>query len=60
MSATVPQLHKFVVFAPDKTDEGAFQRRLSVRTKHLARSSEMHDTGLISMSLDFSLIHNVV
>lgn len=28
-------MHTFIVYAPDKTDEGAYERRLSVRAKHL-------------------------
>lgn len=41
-------VYKFIVFAPDKTDDGAYQRRLSVRTKHLERSTRLHESGSIS------------
>jgi len=40
--------HKFFVYAPDKTDQGTFQRRLSVRPKHLVRSTQMFESGFIS------------
>ena len=33
MSSTVPKRQQFLVYAPDKTDDGAFERRLSVRDK---------------------------
>lgn len=33
MSSTAPARQQFLVYAPDKTDEGAFQRRLDVRTQ---------------------------
>ncbi|KAJ7931227.1 hypothetical protein B0H13DRAFT_860860 [Mycena leptocephala] len=38
--SSAPTLHRFVVFAPDKTDEGAFERRLSVRPKHLENAAK--------------------
>lgn len=33
--STAPTRQRFFVYAPDKTDEGTFQLRLSVREKHL-------------------------
>ncbi|KZP08437.1 hypothetical protein FIBSPDRAFT_761378 [Athelia psychrophila] len=42
-------MHKFIVFAPDKSDEGCFQRRLSVRPTHLANSAKMHETGVLKI-----------
>ncbi|KAJ6469477.1 hypothetical protein C8R45DRAFT_1017185 [Mycena sanguinolenta] len=33
-------LSKFWVYAPDNTDEGAFERRLSVRAKHLENAAK--------------------
>lgn len=33
MSFTAPTRQQFLVYAPDKTDAGAFQRRLDVRTQ---------------------------
>lgn len=50
MSNSTPTLHKYVVYAPDKTDEGALARRMSVRPKHLAGASNLHDTGMLSDS----------
>jgi hypothetical protein len=49
MSTAPSNRQMFFVYAPDKTDEGTLQRRLSVRPKHLVRSSEMFKTGFISM-----------
>lgn len=40
-------MHKFIVYAPDKTDEGAFERRLAVRPKHLEVSNKMHEAGTL-------------
>jgi len=44
-----PKLHQFLVFAPDKTDEGAFQRRLSVRDSHLGKAKKMTEAGKIKL-----------
>ncbi|KAJ7319108.1 hypothetical protein DFH08DRAFT_754595 [Mycena albidolilacea] len=44
---SAPTLHKFLVYAPDKTDEGAFARRLSVRAKHLENAAKAVSEGLI-------------
>jgi hypothetical protein len=48
ISTTSPNRHMFFVYAPDKTDQGTFQRRLSVRPKHLVRSTQMFECGFIS------------
>lgn len=48
MATTVPQKFQFLVFAPDKTDEGAFQRRLAVRPEHLANAKMLEEKGVIS------------
>ena len=40
--------HKFVIYAPDMTDDGAFQRRLSVRPAHLDKAREHISGGTIS------------
>ncbi len=42
-----PSLHKFVVYAPDQTDEGAFERRLSVRPKDLVNAVKAISDGVI-------------
>ncbi|KAJ7154749.1 hypothetical protein C8R46DRAFT_443053 [Mycena filopes] len=39
--SSAPTLHKFIVYAPDKTDEGAFERRLSVRARHLEKAAKV-------------------
>jgi hypothetical protein len=52
MAATSPTLHKFIVWAPDKTEEGTLQRRLSVRPKHVEDGRDKIESGFIS-----NLIH---
>ncbi|KAL0956198.1 hypothetical protein HGRIS_002355 [Hohenbuehelia grisea] len=42
-----PTLQKFFVYAPDYTDEGTFQRRMSVRPKHLEKIAELKNAGKI-------------
>ncbi|KZT35262.1 hypothetical protein SISSUDRAFT_990778 [Sistotremastrum suecicum HHB10207 ss-3] len=37
----------FFVYAPDKTDEGAFERRLAVRAEHAAGVAANREAGLI-------------
>ena len=44
----IRSLHQFVVYAPDYTDEGALQRRLDVREKHLGVAKKLHEVGAIS------------
>ncbi|KZT23898.1 hypothetical protein NEOLEDRAFT_1117146, partial [Neolentinus lepideus HHB14362 ss-1] len=39
----------FFVYAPDYTDEGAFQRRLDVRPKHLEKAKELIAAGTIKV-----------
>jgi len=53
LATTTPaqqKLHKFLVYVPDKTDEGAFERRLAVRDQHLARGKEYVQRGFLSPS----------
>jgi hypothetical protein len=52
---SAPTLHKFLVYAPDKTDEGAFARRMSVRAKHLENAAKAVSEGLIR-ELSFYLV----
>ncbi|KAJ7636945.1 hypothetical protein FB45DRAFT_1025035 [Roridomyces roridus] len=40
---STPERPKFVVYAPDKTDEGSMQRRLAVRQEHLQRAANPPD-----------------
>ncbi|KAI0667082.1 hypothetical protein C8Q78DRAFT_983090 [Trametes maxima] len=49
MSAAAAQRHKFLVYAPDMADEGALQRRLSVRQAHLARAKEEEAKGVVKL-----------
>ncbi|KAJ7322958.1 hypothetical protein DFH08DRAFT_888392 [Mycena albidolilacea] len=46
-TSTSPTLHKFFVYAPDKTDPDAFARRLSVRSKHLEDAKKPTADGFI-------------
>lgn len=41
-------LHKFVVYAPDRAEEGTFEKRLSVRAKHLENAGPLISAGIIS------------
>lgn len=43
-----PVLHNFSVFAPDKTEPGTFEKRLSVRAKHLEKAGDLIGKGFIS------------
>ena len=45
-----PARHKFIVYAPDMSDEGAFQRRLSVRQSHLDNATTQAKNGVVSKS----------
>ncbi|TBU31944.1 hypothetical protein BD311DRAFT_775874 [Dichomitus squalens] len=45
----VPLRHKFVVYAPDMSDDGAFQRRLSVRQAHLDNAAEQAKQGIVKL-----------
>jgi hypothetical protein len=47
-TATTPALHNFVVYAPDKSEEGTFEQRLAVRTKHLENVGVLIGKGVIS------------
>ncbi|KAJ6616479.1 hypothetical protein B0H10DRAFT_2037227 [Mycena sp. CBHHK59/15] len=40
-------LPRFFVYAPDKTDSGAFERRLSVRAKHFENATKAINDGTI-------------
>ncbi|KAJ3727122.1 hypothetical protein EV361DRAFT_501977 [Lentinula raphanica] len=42
-----PVLPKFFVYAPDKTEEGTFAKRMSVRNEHLARMKTILGEGTI-------------
>lgn len=42
-----PNRQRFFVYAPDKTEEGTFERRLSVRPTHLETAKERTLKGII-------------
>ncbi|KAF5322489.1 hypothetical protein D9619_001362 [Psilocybe cf. subviscida] len=44
-----PGKHRFIVYAPDKTDEGTLARRLEVREKHLEGARAGHANGVIRL-----------
>ncbi|KAJ7698617.1 hypothetical protein B0H17DRAFT_1196720 [Mycena rosella] len=47
MSSAAPGLPRFFVYAPDKTDPDVFDRRLSVRAKHLENAAKAMNAGVI-------------
>ncbi|KAJ8596358.1 hypothetical protein M405DRAFT_871407 [Rhizopogon salebrosus TDB-379] len=47
MSSSTPSLPKFIVWAPDYTDDGALQRRLAVRPSHLENVKTLINQGII-------------
>lgn len=53
---STPTPLSFVVWAPDMTDPEALQRRLAVRTQHLAKAKESFEAGITSMLSLRSLI----
>jgi hypothetical protein len=55
MSTPTPTLHKFLVYAPDKTEAGTLEKRLSVRPKHVELAKEHHADGSIRMQLSPAL-----
>ncbi|KAJ3517643.1 hypothetical protein NLJ89_g373 [Agrocybe chaxingu] len=46
-SPATPVKHHFLVYAPDKTEPGTLERRLSVRESHLAVAKENIASGFI-------------
>ncbi|KZP08448.1 hypothetical protein FIBSPDRAFT_874564 [Athelia psychrophila] len=44
-TAAAPTFHHFVVWAPDKIEEGTFEKRLSVRSHHLEGLSKLIGSG---------------
>lgn len=47
MSNSAPTRHRFLVYAPDKTEEGTLDKRLSVRPKHLEGAKTNFANGLV-------------
>ena len=43
--------HRFMVYAPDYTDDGAQGRRPAVREKHLADAQKSKDEGKLGESI---------
>lgn len=54
-SSPARQVAKYLLVAPDYTDEGALQRRLDVRARHLEAATTSFKDGLIGPSL--ALLH---
>ncbi|RPD57323.1 hypothetical protein L226DRAFT_467600 [Lentinus tigrinus ALCF2SS1-7] len=51
MSSSAPATrHNFIVYAPDMTDAGALQRRLSVRPAHLEKAAEYIQGGMFKVA----------
>ena len=57
--AQAPARHKFIVYAPDMSDAGALQRRLSVRPAHLEKAAEYIEGGMFS-KCDFGACDSLV
>ena len=47
-----PTLHNFILYAPDKTEEGTFDKRLAVRSKHLENISALIGKGVVSAFME--------
>ncbi|KIK09333.1 hypothetical protein K443DRAFT_980 [Laccaria amethystina LaAM-08-1] len=45
-----PNRQRFFVYAPDKTAEGTFEKRLSVRATHLETAKERISKGIIRVA----------
>ncbi|KAK7018201.1 YCII domain-containing protein [Favolaschia claudopus] len=55
-TTTTPARHTFFVYAPDKTDEGATERRLAVREQHLANADRDIKNGTIRAPVGGALL----
>ncbi|KAG2072271.1 hypothetical protein BDR04DRAFT_1051713 [Suillus decipiens] len=51
--STTPSLPKFIVWAPDYTDEGAFQRRMAVRPAHIENVKKLVSQGVMRLGGGF-------
>ena len=50
--SSVPR-QRWIVYAPDRTEEGTLEKRLSVRSKHIEGATANFGSGIVRMSLDF-------
>jgi hypothetical protein len=50
-SLSARQVAKYLLVAPDYTDEGALQRRLDVRAGHLEGATANYKAGVVGASL---------
>ncbi|KAG1878137.1 hypothetical protein F4604DRAFT_1530870, partial [Suillus subluteus] len=46
-SSTCMKMHRYMVWAPDYTNESAFVRRMAVRPKHLLGAKKLVTHGVI-------------
>jgi hypothetical protein len=44
-------VYKFLVYAPDKTEEGTLARRMAVRDQHISNAKAAAQLGFLSESL---------
>lgn len=58
MSAAAPSRQRFMVYAPDKTEEGTFDRRLSVRQAHLEAAKIRIASGFTRMGAFWYILIN--
>jgi hypothetical protein len=45
-SVQTKELQAFFAYLPDKTDEGAYARRMSVRSDHFVRANRLKEAGI--------------
>ncbi|KAF7975068.1 hypothetical protein HWV62_16140 [Athelia sp. TMB] len=48
-SPAAPASHYFVVWAPDRTEEGVFEKRLAVRSHHLENMVDLIGKGVVKV-----------
>ena len=49
MSTSESNKHHFLIYAPDHTDPGTFQRRQTHRPEHLERVGTLRSSGVFSV-----------
>ncbi|KAF8235838.1 hypothetical protein L208DRAFT_1391628 [Tricholoma matsutake] len=47
---STPTLHTFVVYAPDNTEPGTSEKRLSVRSQHVVVAKALQSEGILSVA----------
>ncbi len=60
VSSTVPRAQRFLLYAPDKTEEGILARRFQVRPQHLERIHVFLKNGTLSKIITSLLMRSMV